>query len=191
MIIWGLDRLLRLIQLALYNPASALLPALFPPAHDPAPTDARVTLLSPHFLRLTLTRPAGLTAVRWRPGQSAFLSFPTLGGAPVASHPFTIASLDAGAGDKSEEKTLVFILRVRGGTTARLARAVHPSARFPVLLNGPCSVPPVLADAAAAVLFAGGSGVAFTLPLLLDVIRCALIFLGGFFFHRYPCPDLG
>lgn len=140
--------------------------------------NATITRLSPHFLRIAVPR---RRALHWRAGQSAFLSFPTLGGAPFASHPFTISTIDdgdkktsGGSSDTSEIENLIFILRVRSGTTKRLAHfaSSQTDATLPVLLNGPCSAPPRLERADAAVLLAGGSGVAFTLPLLLDAIRC-------------------
>ncbi|KJA21459.1 hypothetical protein HYPSUDRAFT_67797 [Hypholoma sublateritium FD-334 SS-4] len=179
-VVWGVDRGLRLIQLALYNPPSALFSAFSPrAAADSASTtnaednaNATITRLSPHFLRIAVPR---RRALHWSAGQSAFLSFPTLGGSPFASHPFTIATIDD---DKSniDTESLIFILRIRSGTTKRLAHFASTSgATLPVLLNGPTSAPPHLARADAAVLLAGGSGVAFTLPLLLDAISRATV----------------
>lgn len=178
---WGVDRGLRLIQLALYNPPSALF-AAFSRTTTSADANtkaedvpnATLTRLSPHFLRIAVPR---RRALHWTAGQSAFLSFPTLGGSPFASHPFTIATIDEhSSGSNSTGSDLIFILRIRDGTTKRLAHFASSSspsgAALPVLINGPCSAPPRLARADFAVLFAGGSGVAFTLPLLLDAIRC-------------------
>ncbi|KAF9478932.1 hypothetical protein BDN70DRAFT_932948 [Pholiota conissans] len=167
-IVWGIDRAIRLIQLLLYNRGYFL---------STKPTsetlDARLTLLTPHFLRISLRRPS----IHWRAGQSAFLSFPSLGGGwAFESHPFTIATLDDSSKD---DKELVFILRVRKGLTQRLALAAgNPNSdklegAQRVYISGPTSSPPLLVGYQRIALIAGGSGAAFTLPLLLDVIRRA------------------
>lgn len=149
MIIWGFDRLLRLIQLVVYNFAY-LNP--FAPRTSAAVTslNASVELLSPDFLRLTLRRPGAF--FKWRAGQSAFLSFPTVSRFPFESHPFTIASIDDG-----EEKVLTFMLRVRSGFTKRLLNSAEPGATYPVFINGPCSSPPILFGYQTIIMIAGAS----------------------------------
>ncbi|KAJ7168822.1 ferric reductase NAD binding domain-containing protein [Mycena filopes] len=77
-------------------------------------------------------------------------------------------------------KELTFLVRVRGGFTRRLLDAATAHVKdagdgeeggFPALIDGPYCAPPSMAGFATVVLFAGGSGVSFTLPLLLDLIR--------------------
>lgn len=149
MIIWGFDRLLRLIELVVYNFAY-----LNPfSSRTSASLNASVEVLSPEFLRLTLRRPARL--LKWRAGQSVFLSFPSVAAFPLESHPFTIATIDDDADTASAEKKLMFILRVRSGFTKRLLDTASPGATYPVFINGPCSSPPILVGYQTVILIAG------------------------------------
>ncbi|KAF9478931.1 hypothetical protein BDN70DRAFT_879320 [Pholiota conissans] len=185
MIIWGLDRLLRVLQVIFYN-RGYFLPSKT--SSSPSPTnetlDAQVTLLTPHFVRISMRRPS----MHWHPGQSAFLSFPEISLAgrvwPLESHPFTIASLPSSPSSSSPTSQenaheLVFVLRVHKGFTQRLAQAAVAPGSAPTLglqrvfVNGPYSAPPVLVGYQRVVLIAGGSGVSFIVPLLLDVVRRA------------------
>ncbi|KAF4618192.1 hypothetical protein D9613_011676 [Agrocybe pediades] len=168
MIIWGIDRFIRLVQLVLYNYG------YFSPASSPEELDASVELLSPHFLRVTMYRPKYFY---WRPGQSAFLAFPTVSKFPFKfeSHPFTIATIaeeavDPESGSETKKRKLVFFVRVRNGFTKRLKETVEEKeGRMKVFVNGPYSTPPILVGYQSVILVAGGSGVAFTLPLLMDL----------------------
>ncbi|KAF8160384.1 ferric reductase NAD binding domain-containing protein [Mycena galopus ATCC 62051] len=92
--LWGLDRFLRLVRISLVNSQ------LFKASNPHVASDATVTVLSPHFLRILVDSPAYFL---WRPGQSAYL---TISGVDPTSlteaHPFTIANgpqhdLDASA----------------------------------------------------------------------------------------------
>ncbi|KAF4618189.1 hypothetical protein D9613_011675 [Agrocybe pediades] len=182
MIVWGIDRFIRLVQLVLYNYG------YFSPSSSPEELDASVELLSPHFLRVTMYRPKYFY---WRPGQSAFLAFPTVSKFPFKfeSHPFTIATtaeevVDADSASGSKKRKLVFFLRVRNGFTARLKEAVSEKEEtVKVFVNGPCSSPPVLLGYQSVILVAGGSGVAFTLPLLMDLVSRAKR-------GEYPCQKV-
>ncbi|KAF8998384.1 ferric reductase NAD binding domain-containing protein [Cyathus striatus] len=162
LVVWGIDRLLRLIRIIAYN-----LGYFLPTERGTQSLDAQVDVLSPHFLRVTLSRPSYF---HWRPGQSAYLTLPTVSSSPFEAHPFTISTIDDGS---SSEKNLVFFVRVRNGFTRRLLAAAETDKTFKVFLDGPYSSPPLLLGYSTVVLLAGGSGVAFTLPLFLDVIRKA------------------
>jgi len=146
MIVWGLDRFIRLVQLVVYNFG------YFNPSAPSKDLDASVELLSPHFLRVTMHRPKYF---HWRPGQSAYLSFPTLSSFPFKfeSHPFTIATTQDVS--QSNQRKLVFFLRVRNGFTAKLKNAASSDENFKVFLNGPCSSPPVLMGYQTIILVAG------------------------------------
>ncbi|KAI0354098.1 hypothetical protein OH77DRAFT_1522024 [Trametes cingulata] len=101
-LIWGLDRLLRLLRVLYHNHLYFTAPFSLSPSPSPSPSrnspprarelDATAELLSPHLIRLHLQRPAH---VRWTPGQTAFLTVPGVSRFPLEAHPFTIASVDS------------------------------------------------------------------------------------------------
>ena len=71
---------------------------------------------------------------------------------------------------------LVFLIRARSGWTRRLhelaQRETHPS--LPILVDGPyASCPPLHYGFDTVVLFAGGAGLSWTLPLLTDLVERA------------------
>ncbi|KDR80476.1 hypothetical protein GALMADRAFT_1202327 [Galerina marginata CBS 339.88] len=163
MVVWGLDRFMRFFQLGLYNFAY-----LNPWSKSSKDLDASVEVLSPHFLKVTLHRSK---IFHWRPGQSAFLSFPAVSSLPFESHPVTMSTICDDS--SSSANKLVFFLRVRDGFTAKLKDVASPAATYKVFINGPYSSPPILLGYQTVVLIGGGSGVAFTLPLFLDLVRRA------------------
>ncbi|KAJ7210161.1 iron reductase [Mycena pura] len=79
MFLWGLDRALRLLRIVVVNSQAPKFTS-----------DATVSVLSPHFLRIFVDAPPYFI---WRPGQCAYL---TIVGAYATSvteaHPFTIAN---------------------------------------------------------------------------------------------------
>ncbi|KAG6857057.1 hypothetical protein H0H87_010022 [Tephrocybe sp. NHM501043] len=181
-IIWGLDRLIRTIRVLVYN--SGYFKKGSPKQRG------HFDVLSPHFIRLTLQ---GLNHLHWRPGQSAYLRIPDASSSMFESHPFTIATIytpleDHATGDHEKDEVskeldtdepekdrqrLSFLIRVRGGFTKRLLDAVDRRQEMNVVFEGPYGSPPRLRGFDTVVLIAGGSGVSFTLPLLLDVIQRA------------------
>ena len=147
--------------------------------------DASVELLTPHFVRLRLRRPPHF---HWSPGQTAYLIMPGVSTLPFEAHPFTIASVDTTRdetrGDASPvtEKEalgesepfwneLVFFINVHSGFTKRLSNVAEKGGKVKVFIDGPYGKSPDLTDYDTSVLVAGGSGVSFTLPLLLDSIK--------------------
>jgi len=148
--------------------------------------DASVELLSPRFVRLRIRRPPHFS---WSPGQTAYLIMPGVSTNPFEAHPFTIASVDTAhdeahwgevmqvtegktAGEsKPHWKELVFFINVRSGFTKNLCEVAKKGGKVKVFVDGPYGKPPNLKDYDTSVLIAGGSGVSFTLPLLLDSIK--------------------
>ncbi|KAJ7058306.1 hypothetical protein C8F01DRAFT_1147818 [Mycena amicta] len=75
---------------------------------------------------------------------------------------------------ESDSKELIFIVRARRGFTRRLvdfAGTTQSSVKLPVFIDGPYGIPAVVEGARSMLLFAGGSGVSYTLPILLDLLR--------------------
>ncbi|KAJ6533461.1 ferric reductase NAD binding domain-containing protein [Mycena sp. CBHHK59/15] len=195
LLLWALDRVLRLLRIGALN--SRLLGASCNKHGTGVALHATVTLLAPHFLRISIPRPAYF---QWRAGQSAFLTLCGVYRASAAeAHPFTIMdapplSSPEGAASKDDEKAgsvesgkelenaagaqLAFILRVRSGFTRRLLDAVAASPSgvemtCTALVDGPYGAPPAVQGFDTVVFVCGGSGVSFALPLFLDILQCA------------------
>lgn len=146
--------------------------------------DASVELLPPNFVRLRLRRPRNF---RWSPGQAAYLIMPDVSTIPFEAHPFTIASVDTtGDGTRRDAPTtvkegfaetepywkeLVFFINVHDGFTRKLRDVAEKGGKAKVFVDGPYGKPPDLTSYDTSLLIAGGSGVAFILPLLLDGVR--------------------
>ncbi|KAK1227107.1 hypothetical protein PQX77_009940 [Marasmius sp. AFHP31] len=184
-VIWGLDRLIRALRLLVYNHS------YFGFGKSAENLDASVELLSPKLVRLTLKRPPHF---HWSPGQTAFLIIPGVSTLPFEAHPFTIASFDSGlskkeivanpqkpsegpevnkvvAATESFWKELVFLVNVQEGFTKRLAERAAKGGDVKVYVDGPYGVSPDVTSYHTSVFVAGGSGVSFTLPLLLNTIE--------------------
>ncbi|KAI0265185.1 ferric reductase NAD binding domain-containing protein [Gloeopeniophorella convolvens] len=164
LVLWAFDRFLRFARL-IWN--SSLWRGV---SQDHA--KATVELLSEDTVRLTLKR-----RFNWRPGQHAYVILPTVSTLPTEAHPFTIASIPGNLdGSKAEaEKDVVFLIRGRGGFTQRLREFATQKGicSVPAFLDGPYGCPPDLRPFSTCILIAGGSGVSYTLPLLLESIRAA------------------
>ncbi|KAJ7185905.1 ferric reductase NAD binding domain-containing protein [Mycena filopes] len=178
LLVWGLDRLLRFIRIFFVNGGIS---TLFDTSASQA-LRAKVEIVSHQFLRVTIRRP---NRFRWSPGQLAYLSIPSVSATPWELHPFTIASIDGeiplatevNSPPHARTKKLVFLLRVQDGFTKRLLNAAgstsSPNQTFGAYIDGPYCAPPSVRGFTTVLLFCGGSGISFTLPLLLDVIRAA------------------
>ncbi|KAK0443404.1 ferric reductase NAD binding domain-containing protein [Desarmillaria tabescens] len=188
-IIWGLDRVIRMLRVVVFNHSYFG----FKAGHGTF--DASVERLSEHFVRLTLKRPPHF---HWRPGQTAYLITPGVSRLPFEAHPFTIASYDSSY-DSTEKSTdvekgsdsvlaksssksftpggekywkeLVFLVNVREGFTHRLATIGTDKGTVKVFVDGPYGPSPDLSSFNTSVFVAGGTGVSYTLPLLLDTIE--------------------
>ncbi|KAI5118220.1 hypothetical protein M0805_000716, partial [Coniferiporia weirii] len=165
-IVWGLDRAIRLARTLHIRYLSSKCKG------NPALATLRV--ISSDTLCATM-RVANSRLLRWRPGQSAFLSVPGVSYFPLEAHPFTIASIDEPiSAEGSDESELKFIIRTRHGFTRRLhdhAARAGGTCQISTFIDGPYGEPPALHTYPTFVLVAGGSGVSFTLPLLLDIAR--------------------
>ena len=149
--IWAFDRVGRVLRLVFVNIAT--------------PIKAVIQEVSSDAIRITLPN----RHISWSAGQHVFLTLPGISASPFESHPFTIASIRE-PGDK--DHPLVFIIRAMNGFTRHLYNhaASHPGKPVIVLVDGPYGRPPSLDSFSSVVLLAGGSGVSFTLPLLLGII---------------------
>lgn len=184
-VVWGADRILRAGRMVVFNFGNFI-------HKGTDELDAHVDIISPRFLRIRLQRPAHL---RWAPGQSVYLTLPSVSTFPLEAHPFTISTVHsapemdedvlvvdekdsnssppsslARSQEASRMKQLVFLVRVRNGFSRRLLQAAGGDKTFAAFLDGPYSSPPLLKGFETVILIAGGSGVAFTLPLLLDLV---------------------
>ena len=144
LVVWGVDRLLSAGKLVIFN-----FGYFNPWSTSSSDLDARVEVLSHHFLKVTLRRSK---LFYWRPGQSAYLAFPTVSALPSESHPFTMSTIYNSSGDSNQ---LTFFLRVRKGFTARLLKAASKDQTYKVFVNGPYSSPPILLGYQSIMLFAG------------------------------------
>lgn len=163
LIVWAFDRFVRLSRIIWINVVGSGKHA----------SDALVELLAEDTVRLTIRR----RGVTWKPGQHAYLILPTISKLPFEAHPFTIASIPELINDQGE-RDLVFLIRGRGGFTGLLRKhaSLNHESRVPAFVDGPYGCPPKLRLYSTCVLIAGGSGVSYTLPLLLDLIRSNLLF---------------
>jgi predicted ferric reductase len=152
----GLDRILRALRVVVFN-------FDYITGKRSTELDARVDVLSPDFLRITLHRP---NHINWAPGQTAYISIPRI--TPFQSHPFTISTIDVGGMplakyategqlplSYSKLKKLEFLIRVRKGFTARLLHAAQDNQSLKVFFEGPYCSPPLLKGYDTVILIAG------------------------------------
>jgi ferric-chelate reductase len=147
-----------------------------------------VERISADTIRLKLRR-----HMSWKAGQHVYLVLPTISRFPLEAHPFTPASISHSLDgtDGPAEKELTFIIRARDGLTGRLLRHVieFGSKPVPSFIDGPYGCAPnlVLNDTCVLIagqpdvgidvsipahgfIFIGGSGVSYTIALLLDLV---------------------
>lgn len=131
---------------------------------------ASFTPLPGNVTKATIQNPS----ISWQPGQHVFLTCHAV--VPLQSHPFTIASLP-------EDNKLEFFIRAENGGTRRFfdyaskkdrvlgtgqtAPATHSRTVF---IEGPYGSVRSLRQFDSVVLFAGGMGATFTMPLLRDIV---------------------
>ncbi|GJE89774.1 NADPH oxidase family protein [Phanerochaete sordida] len=177
-VIWGQDRICRYLRYVLLTSFQA-----------PSKAPARVEILSDDTLRITVRRTfylptftgrgAFARGAGWKAGQHMFLAFPTIG--PLESHPFTIAAfsepLDAPAPGETtvddRERELMWIVRKRQGLTGRLydhVAAEGGACDIHLFMDGPYGAPPDITVFETCVFIAGGSGVAYTIPRMRDIL---------------------
>ena len=105
----------------------------------------------------------------WEPGQHFYLCFPSL--SIWQSHPFTVSSMPD---ITSKVQHHTYLLRARKGQTAQLA-ALAGQTDVPVIMTGPYGPgwPQHITDNVLAV--AGGTGVTFTLPIVIASLRQLIV----------------
>ncbi|KAI0832548.1 hypothetical protein BC628DRAFT_1309259 [Trametes gibbosa] len=164
LVVWAFDRVLRTARLLWNNRGKG--------STDHEYGTATVELVSADTIRLTLKR-----KFSWRAGQHAYVILPSVSDLPTEAHPFTIASISKSLDgtDGPSEKDVVFIIRGRSGFTGRLRDHAHRSGecRVAAFVDGPYGCPPDLSKYNTCILIIGGSGVSYTLPLLLDLVHRA------------------
>ncbi|KAK0459861.1 ferric reductase NAD binding domain-containing protein [Desarmillaria tabescens] len=129
-----------------------------------------------HVARVHVT-PSGMlhlsipTKLRWSPGQHVFIRF--LSVRPLESHPFSISSIPSG-NDQPNDMTFI-IVPMKGFTSSLKDYCKQAGGRRDlfVLLDGPFGhSTPELRAFDKALLIAGGSGIAYILPIFQDLVRC-------------------
>jgi len=161
-VIWGLDRLIRLLRLLAFK--------LFSPSRNPA-TTLEAELISPGIVRLTIPRPRHF---HWSPGQNALITIPEMSRLLPEAHPFTIATVDQEetvsqpqptrnekgkyTGNGASDSDLVFFIKVCSGFTKRLANKISFSDamnKLNIFVDGPYGSPSNLQLFDTCVLLAG------------------------------------
>ena len=152
----ALDRVVRLFRLVFIN------------SRNPTPLKADIEHVSRDAVCITVPN----RHINWSAGQHVFLTLPGISTLLFESHPFTIASIREPTTRGYKNQPLVFIVRGMNGFTRHLCdyAASYPGKPVTVLVDGPYGRPPPVNTYSTVVLLAGGSGVSFTLPLLLDII---------------------
>lgn len=177
-VIWGFDRLIRLLRVLIFTLSRPL--ADQQPNPESYHRDTRFStmatpeleLVSPDIIRLTVPRPRHF---HWSPGQNIFLTIPKLTRLLPEAHPFTIATVECKLGDPESNSTedesvekstdnvdsnssLVFFINIRSGFTKRLADQTSMDAKninMKVFVDGPYGSPPDLRVFDTCVLLAG------------------------------------
>ena len=162
MTIWGLEHFINIIHLVIINFAY-LNP--WSSKDSKKELDAMVEVLSPHLVRVTLHRSKHF---HWRPGQNAYLSFPSVSTFLFESHPFTISTIDKDD-STSGDHLLVFLIGVKGGFTQKLLKAASSDQTYKVFLNGPYGSPPLLIGNQTVILIAGSSFLSLHRVLVVNI----------------------
>ena len=153
---WAFDRVCRVIRLVFINSGRS------------TPIKAIIEHVSDDAVRITIPN----RRINWSAGQHVFLTLPGISTLPFESHPFTIASIREPTAEGQKNQPLVFIIRAENGFTRHLYNHAvsNPGKPVTLLVDGPYGRPPAVNTFSSVVLLTGGSGVSFTLPLLLDII---------------------
>jgi ferric-chelate reductase len=179
--LWVTDRFIRWTRILFYN-------SLWRCGRSSCTEMATLRLLSHDTTRLEVLKP---DFAPWKAGAYAYVSTP---GTPwwPQSHPFTIASRPSrlhinhsseatkgggGGGDiLRPQANLIFLIRARNGWTRKLHSLAQNtvSPNIPVIIDGPYDGAPELHKCFDTVLlFAGGAGISWTLPILVDLVEKA------------------
>jgi len=193
-VLWGLDRFVGLVRLVVLNKWWSCLSFRKRNAYSAIPSEdvdsynyarraesggsepfddmtAKVELVSPEVMRITVHQPT----LKWSAGSHMYISMPDVSHLWTEQHPFTIANVPQCGGD------VLFIVRAHGGFTHRLLERVAATpdtengnaqeCRFRTHIEGPYGTPPRLDHYDSVLLVAGGTGVAYTLAHLLELVH--------------------
>ncbi|KAJ7099901.1 ferric reductase NAD binding domain-containing protein [Mycena belliarum] len=198
LMVWGLDRFLRFIRIFFVNGGYQ---TLFN-TKSSHPLDAKVEVITSQFLRVTLRRPdhfkwapgqlayLSMPSISATPWEAHPFTIASIDGDIINAVESESPSRDESCEKESEGslesvvaiptsgcgKKLVFLLRVHDGFTKRLLNAagsLPAKETFGAYIDGPYCSPPSVRGFDTVIFFSGGSGISFTLPLLLDLIRDA------------------
>ncbi|KAJ7735728.1 ferric reductase like transmembrane component-domain-containing protein [Mycena metata] len=199
LMVWGIDRFLRFIRIFCVNGGLSTLfdtktHALRAKVEIISPQFLRITVRRPDYFRwspgqLAYLSIPSVSATPWEAHPFTIASID--GNIPRAAKGQRLSQDSSSDKANSVDSTtttsetqsppgcnkLVFLLRVHDGFTKRLLNAAGsaspPNQMFNAYIDGPYCAPPSVRGFASVVLFCGGSGISFTLPLLLDIIRAA------------------
>ncbi|KAK9708979.1 ferric-chelate reductase Frp1 [Basidiobolus ranarum] len=159
-----LDRAIRTFRAIYYN---VVLWIRCYRSEDKAQLDT-VQLMPGNTLRLEFFKP-----MKWLPGQHVFISMSDV--AFGQWHPFTITSIYESIEDSTPERPIVLVIQARDGFTKTLYERALADCSFKVnlgiLVDGPYGTYHPMHNFETVVLIAGGTGAAFTIPILSDLIR--------------------
>lgn len=166
LIIWGGSRILGAARLVYLNSVT-----LFT---KPATTDhlALVELLDAEVMRITVPTP-----MKWKAGQHAYLTMPSIN--KFQQHPFTVATASGDAvffvrTQRGELSLLVCMVVDAAGFTRRLRdRLIGTKSRTRCLIEGPYGNVHSMHHYDTVLLVVGGTGVSFATSLLLDTLAVA------------------
>ncbi|ORX79281.1 hypothetical protein K493DRAFT_390916 [Basidiobolus meristosporus CBS 931.73] len=157
------DRAIRTSRAFYYN----LLLRLHRTRKEKIPLD-KVQLLPGSVVRMEFFKP-----MKWAPGQHVFLCMP--GVAFGQWHPFTITSTYEAIEDSTPECSIVVVIQAQKGFTKTLYEHMLANSgtqqNLRVLVDGPYGAYHSMHNFETVVLIAGGTGAAFTIPILSDLIR--------------------
>ncbi|KAL7419519.1 ferric-chelate reductase Frp1 [Cryptotrichosporon argae] len=153
---WALDRVLGFVRIAYIACSWRLF-------GRGAETQCTVELVDEQVLRITARR----THFKWKAGQHAFITMPSVATLRYEQHPFTMLNVPNEAGE------VVFIVRAHGGFTKRLRDKLTSdvSHDLALYLDGPYGEPHSLAHHDAVVLVVGGTGITYGLSHFLALVQ--------------------
>lgn len=168
LVFWAFDRLIRVVRLVVFNHS------YFGFKSGSGTMDATAELLSEDVVRLRLCRPPHF---HWSPGQSAYLTMPSVSTVPFEAHPFAIASvysslfqtttpeyspesgvnkdIQISASSAPLWKELVFLVKVHKGFTKKLKAVAVRGGKIKVFVDGPYGPSPDLSSYDTCILVAG------------------------------------
>lgn len=162
-IIWGFDRLVRVLRLVILNRL------WLAPARRTAEgsSEAKVEVVGGDMMRLKIKR----KGLKWSPGQHAFIIMPSVSQLPFEAHPFTLATIP-NLNEESQGEA-VFLIRARDGFTKRLREQAEGDTPITAYIDGPYGHACSRSHFDSVLFICGGSGISFGLSNLLAIVDAA------------------